>query len=872
MEHHQFARTARQAARPVALKALVASLIGAGVLSAAPASAQEEQTVVVTGQRKAAQSAQTLKKNADNVIDSIVADDIGKFPDRNVAEILQRVTGVQVIRGGGEAGAVVIRGLGGLVTLLNGREFFSDSGRSLYLADIPATMLQRIDVHKTQGPDMPEGGTAGVVDVRTNRPFDFKGATLQANLGMTNRNNAGTNNPDVSTMASNRWKTSIGEVGALVGLSYQRGRYADEVAFAGEPAVIDRGIMGTNFLGRFMGNGDRKRQALNFALQWRPSSTFEVFTEGFRTNIDHRFQNNFLLGFPPNFRGATITTKPNTNYLDTITLLNQDHGGFTSTQAFQHDVTNEQYAVGARWDATPAVRVTSELATTKSYFDERRVIFDMDYTAHGFKGAVREGGGYVDFPGTNMRDPIDANFRVAGGKDIADNRGGSNVDWRSDVTWDTTDNGVLNFVKELSAGVRLAKRKAYSQANKDMWWNFGPNQGRNVSNFPGLVGLSAPTGGDYGVSQYIVADKNYLLDNTAEVRKILTGSSAALGLDPLSYFSDVEKTSSFYTKAKFEFNAGVPISGWLGARLVRTQQNLKGNSSILGVEKPVDVDTSRNDVLPSMGLRVDFTPKLVGRLIGGKTIERPNFVDYNPALRLFPPGTPVAGQAPVPGNGSAGNPMLRPTRSTNVDVALEWYFANTGSLTATVFEHKFIDRLSGKANVEVIEGQAYNVSRLYNLSKANLEGAELSYHQFFDGLPGMLSGLGMEANFTYIQGKETNLDGTESPFRGLSKRSYNLIGLYERGPWSARVAYNWRAKFLAEDRYRGNQTLNLYVAPLRTLDASVTYKIDKHFSLTLDGNNLVDMPYHDYFNENPGLVRDTRRYDRAVGLALHYKY
>jgi hypothetical protein len=81
------------------------------------------------------------------------------------------VTGVQVIRGGGEAGTVIVRGLGGVVTLLNGREIFSDAGRSLYLADIPATMLQRIDVTKTPGGDLPEGGTAGVIDVRTSRPF-----------------------------------------------------------------------------------------------------------------------------------------------------------------------------------------------------------------------------------------------------------------------------------------------------------------------------------------------------------------------------------------------------------------------------------------------------------------------------------------------------------------------------------------------------------------------------------------------------------------------------------------------------------------------------------------------------------------------------
>lgn len=164
------------------------------------------------------------------------------------------------------------------------------------------------------------------------------------------------------------------------------------------------------------------------------------------------------------------------------------------------------------------------------------------------------------------------------------------------------------------------------------------------------------------------------------------------------------------------------------------------------------------------------------------------------------------------------------------------------------------------------------MGRLYNLSKANLEGGELSYRQFYDGLPGLLSGLGLEANFTYIQGKQTNPDGTESDYTGLSKRSYNLVGLYERGAWSGRVAYNWRSKFLAEPLYRGNQTLNLYVGALRSLDASVTYKFNKNFSLTLDGNNLIDMPYHDYFNENPRLVRDTRRYDRAIGLALHYKY
>ena len=193
------------------LKATVAALAGAGLLSSAsvwaqqapavePATVESAQAtqaqeapaaatadtpgmavVAVTGVRRAAQSAQTIKKNNDQVVDSIVADEIGKFPDKNVAEILGRVTGVQVRREGGEAGGVIIRGLPGVVTLLNGREMFTSVGRSLYLADIPTAMLQRVDVYKSQGADMVEGGTAGVIDVRTNRPFDFKGFTSSVN-------------------------------------------------------------------------------------------------------------------------------------------------------------------------------------------------------------------------------------------------------------------------------------------------------------------------------------------------------------------------------------------------------------------------------------------------------------------------------------------------------------------------------------------------------------------------------------------------------------------------------------------------------------------------------------------------------------------
>ncbi|NYS36253.1 TonB-dependent receptor plug domain-containing protein, partial [Streptococcus danieliae] len=134
-----------------------------------------------SGVRRSAQNSQQIKMRSDQVIDSIVADDIGKFPDNNVAETLARISGIQIRRDSGEASAVMIRGLRDVTTLLNGRELFTTTGRYVNLADIPATMLQRVDVYKSQGADQVEGGVAGIIDVRTNRPFDFKDFTASVN-------------------------------------------------------------------------------------------------------------------------------------------------------------------------------------------------------------------------------------------------------------------------------------------------------------------------------------------------------------------------------------------------------------------------------------------------------------------------------------------------------------------------------------------------------------------------------------------------------------------------------------------------------------------------------------------------------------------
>jgi outer membrane receptor protein involved in Fe transport len=150
----------------------------AGNVAANPQAAPvaDDHEIVVSGVRASLSSAIGIKRNSTQIVDSIVAEDIGKLPDNNVAEALQRVTGVQITRSQGEGSGIAIRGLSQVQQLVNGRNFFTTSGRTVALGDIPAALLAGVDVYKTSSADQIEGGIGGVVDIRLRRPFDFKGS------------------------------------------------------------------------------------------------------------------------------------------------------------------------------------------------------------------------------------------------------------------------------------------------------------------------------------------------------------------------------------------------------------------------------------------------------------------------------------------------------------------------------------------------------------------------------------------------------------------------------------------------------------------------------------------------------------------------
>ena len=170
-----------------------------------PDDVTEVDELVIRGVRASLAQSIDIRRSSVQIVDAVVAEDIGKLPDNNVVEALQRVSGIQITnRSGGEADAISIRGLPDISTTWNGRNIFTASGRQFALQDIPANLVRRIDVYKTRAADQLETGIAGQIDVFTRRPFDFNGPQISVNARGSYQEQGEYFDPNVSLLLSNR--------------------------------------------------------------------------------------------------------------------------------------------------------------------------------------------------------------------------------------------------------------------------------------------------------------------------------------------------------------------------------------------------------------------------------------------------------------------------------------------------------------------------------------------------------------------------------------------------------------------------------------------------------------------------------------------
>ncbi|WP_260922465.1 TonB-dependent receptor [Novosphingobium sp. 9] len=833
--------------------------------SAATAAAPTDNSeIIVTGVRASLMSAENIKKNAINIVDSIVAEDIGKLPDNTVSDALQRVTGVQITRAAGEASSVQIRGLPNAATLVNGLETFTGTGRAVSLGDIPAELVNGVDVYKTSTPDLIEGGVAGVIDVRLRRPFDFSdGLHVAGGIRGIYSDQSDKGSYVGSALVSDRWQTGLGEMGLLVSVSYNRRKYQDQDAFdyvsTGDPVAIP------NTVGGIYAGGDRERTGVNVAYQWRPSSNLEIHADGLYTKYRNLYNNSYFIGIPG--AGTITSTTPYDDY-DFLAQSTTTTNAYTLTsmQAYLDQTQNYQGNLGARWNSGN-VTISSELTYNYSKIKDRNVIVDTSFNAPSMTIDYDHGGTpNVDISGVDMTDPSNYTLR-----NLFDNHSlatSKQWAWRNDLKVDTGD----GFFKNIKIGTRFTHREVVSQATTST--QYASDGTTTLDMLSSDAYTTSPTGlvkGALGVGQYLTMDPDYLLSHTDAIRELFGRADGDPAYDPNNYFADTEDTYAFYGQFQYGFNLGsIPVTGVGGARVVNTVERLVGGT----------VGSKQNylNVLPSINAKAELADNLFLRLAWGKTVTRPEFASLNPLVSYAPSGdTGLNGG--YYGSGSGGNPDLTPIKSTAYDASLEFYPSRSTSLTAAGFYRSIDGYIVTYSADEYIDGNKYLVSRPRNTHDGKLYGVEVAYQQFFDFLPGAFSGLGVQLNGTYSDGTvEDPINGGRERVPDVSHWSYNAVAMYEKYGISARLAYNWRSSYVDSYNSGGVQGNTIMVKPTGQLDFSASYDLTQNVTLTFNATNITDRTYHDYFvgtgstGETSVTPRDTRTYDRTFEFGARFKF
>ena len=267
--------------------------------------------------------------------------------------------------------------------------------------------------------------------------------------------------------------------------------------------------------------------------------------------------------------------------------------------------------------------------------------------------------------------------------------------------------------------------------------------------------------------------------------------------------------------------------------------------------------------LPAFNVKLQVDPKLLFRFAYSKAISRPNFGNLQDYTGVSVNGANTAGNFGF--TATAQNPYLKPIEAQQFDVTGEWYFSKVGSLTASLFYKDLTNIILdnyGFTRPLTNNGQTFDV--LVN-GPANapghgkIKGAEIAYQQTYDWLPGVLKGLGLQANFTYIDpghlpngvpsngaadGSRPPLDVTgiynNLPLAGLSKYNANGAIFYDYGPVYARLAYSWRSKFLLTNRDCCFPYLPVESLDTGQMDGSVFYRLGSHWKLGLEAQNILD--------------------------------
>jgi iron complex outermembrane recepter protein len=932
--HHATLRVRRTG---VSLTALAVALLTAGAAAAqtasAPSGTAEVEEIIVTGFRNSLEMALADKRLEAAATDSILAEDIGKFPDLNLSESIQRISGVSISRDGGEGRQISVRGLGPQFTRvrINGMEALSTVGsadssggtnrsRGFDFNVFASDLFNAITVRKTAEAATEEGSLGATVDLRTARPFDYRGFVMSGSMQASYNDLAEKVSPRGAAMISNTW--ADGTFGALVSVAYSKRKTIEEGAstvrwakgtafapgFQSAPAGTTLAAVNDAYHPRFprfdLFKNNTERLGATGSLQWAPRDGTTISLDGLYADFKATREEQYLEAPSFSVGGACTTANVNTTcgIADTdvtAATINAQNtlisGTFNDvdlrTENRFDDLRTKFTQITLSGESALTDRLTVNGLIGRSISDHENpiqttVIFDqfnVDNYSYDFTSRTPK----IGYGTANLTNP--------GSWVLTQVR---QRPQKAKNTYSTVSAGAafeVNDALTLKAGLDY---KEYEFTTSELRRSNGTTTNQEAvipaalaaiptSSYSQVVNLG---GTNSVIPDYFAAVKTLSLYDTAAF-----GGAFRLGSEPsLGNNQQVaEQDTGGFIQADFSFDVGaMPVRGNVGVRRVKTEQSAAGFTFVGGVARPIVTERSYSDTLPAMNLVVEPMENFLVRLGAAKVMARPNLGNLIPGATVS-----VSGANRTI---TVGNPNLEPFRAKTYDLAFEWYFQKGALASLALFKKEtdtFVQTLQtigpfasnafglpdsiATAACGTVAGcsaaATWTFSTPINTPGGDLTGFELNYQQPLSFLPGFLRNTGFLANYTYVKSviDYRNAAGAivaTNDLTNLSRKAYNLTFYYEDERITARVSGAFRDRYLSRvpgqeagtDADGYNETFNV--------DASLQYNLSDKITLSLEGVNLTD-EYQDQFNDTTANRMSVYHHTgREVLVGVRYRY
>lgn len=899
--------------------------LAAATLFAAPAFAQDAaaadpctdndeatlcEDIIVTGFAASLETAVSVKRNSDQIVESVSAEDIGRLPDASIGEAIARLPGLTSQRTNGRANVIAIRGFGPdfSQTLLNGREQTTTSdNRSVELDQYPSEIVSRVDVFKSPTASLVGQGLVGTIDIRTVRPLETSERVFAigargsyADLGALN---AGSEDLGYRVNATYVDQFADDTIGLALAASYVDEPYqVQEFNAWGYGGFNGNAIIGGSK--SFVTSTQLKRFGLNGTLQWQPAPEVMLTFDGFYSDFDDD-QSKRGIELPLGFGAFGTTVNPTgTTVQDGQVVAGTFNNvrGVVRNDIFQRQANLYSFGFNADYEGDDGWNFMGDIGYSRT---DRNELSLESYAGTGFNGDDTGNGaaatigfrstptGTIFSPNLNYSDPtrIFLTDPLGWGGGTVPQAGYYNNRIVEDELWqfrtEVEKEFENSFLRSVQFGLNYTSRQKGLTPDEAFIRLPGT---ATTATIPSQFLLNSTNLSYLGLGPIVSYDARELIAAgvlTLEPR-VATGPNAAFDVLSKGYTVKEDLLTAYVQfNVENEFDFGT-LTGNIGVQAINADQESSGFINAPGGPQRLSLGDNYWDVLPSLNLTLRLNSDTVIRFAAAREIMRSRLDDTRISI-----GYGIDSSVPngiIRGGG--GNPFLRPYRANAVDLNFEQYFGRGGvvalqlfykDIKSYVFNGRFAFDYSGfppPTNAAAFPRLPTlgTLDAPVNTGGGELYGAELAVTMPFVNITEALDGFGVTGGVSVTETNVEDAGGNQTTIPGYSKWVVNGTAYFEKWGFNARGSVRYRSTFLGDFTGFGGSPTRRQALPETIVDAQIGYDFQEGsalegLSLYLQGQNLTDERFASVTNTaTPLQVVDYQIYGRRFLAGFTYRF